>query len=403
MLRTRAESDWRFRGGQGIQLAQMDKAVADERSLEDWPLVEGPTEMLCMQLIWAAEIDRARALAVELLEARRVENNPFGEAGALWFLALLEWRAGNWDDAERHSAASIELMDQLGGATHTDDFPARRLRPIEGTSREARALAERSLARGAAAGIPIEESGHSWLLGFLALSEGDSAVAVKYLRRSYELRNALMLDPAQRLELGDLLESLIAVGEIGEAERILAIWEPRARALDRAWALAILARCRGLLFAAHGDLDGAFVSFESALAEHARCGDPFQHARTLVALGRTQRRAKRRGGARATLEEAVARLERLGAPLWAAQASAELARIGGRAPSNGELTEAEQRIASSSPRANEPGGRRSPLPHRALRRDRSHAHLPQARGSLARRTGATVRGKQLRFPAFAPS
>ena len=60
---------------------------------------------------------------------------------------------------------------------------------------------------------------------------------------------------------------------------------------------------------------------------------------------RTQRRAKKRGAARTTLEDALARFERLGAPLWAEQTRAELARIGGRAPSNGELTEAESRIA----------------------------------------------------------
>jgi DNA-binding CsgD family transcriptional regulator len=148
-----------------------------------------------------------------------------------------------------------------------------------------------------------------------------------------------------RLELGDLLEALIATGELDEAEAILAVWEGRAAGLDRAWALAILARCRGLLLAARGDLEAAFAAFERAVAEHARSTDPFHHARTLLALGRTQRRAKRRAAARATLEDALARFEQLGAPLWADQTRAELARIGGRAPSRGELTEAERRIA----------------------------------------------------------
>ena len=73
--------------------------------------------------------------------------------------------------------------------------------------------------------------------------------------------------------------------------------------------------------------------------------DPFQHARTLLAFGKTQRRAKKRGAARTTLEDALERFERLGTPLWAEQARAELARIGGRAPSPGKLTEAERRIA----------------------------------------------------------
>jgi DNA-binding CsgD family transcriptional regulator len=154
-----------------------------------------------------------------------------------------------------------------------------------------------------------------------------------------------MLEPAQRLELGDLLEALIAVGELTEADDVLAIWEARAVALDRAWALAILARCRGLMLAARGDLEGAFACFERALSEHARSTDPFHHARTLLAFGRAQRRAKKRGAARTTLEDTLRRFERLGAPLWAEQARAELARIGGRVPSSDDLTEAESRIA----------------------------------------------------------
>ena len=89
----------------------------------------------------------------------------------------------------------------------------------------------------------------------------------------------------------------ITVGELDEADGVLETWQKRADALDRAWALAILARSRGLLLAARGDLDGAFAPSSDALAEHARSADPFHHARTLLALGRTQRRAKRRGAA----------------------------------------------------------------------------------------------------------
>ena len=60
----------------------------------------------------------------------------------------------------------------------------------------------------------------------------------------------------------------------------------------------------------------------------------------------TQRRAKQRGAARLALDRALAIFERLGAPLWAVKARDELGRIGGRAPSRGELTEAERRVAA---------------------------------------------------------
>ena len=104
-------------------------------------------------------------------------------------------------------------------------------------------------------------------------------------------------------------------------------------------------RDRGYRIAAR-ELDDTFAAFDRSLAEHARVTDPFQHARTLLALGRTQRRAKMRAAARATLEDALARFEDLGASLWAERARDEVGRIGGRAPSRGALTEAERRIAA---------------------------------------------------------
>jgi DNA-binding CsgD family transcriptional regulator len=194
-------------------------------------------------------------------------------------------------------------------------------------------------------GIRISVSGSAWILGFLELSLGDPSAALAYLGRSYELRSGFMLEPAQRLELGDFLEALVAAGELGRADEVIATWQERTQKLDRASTLAILARSQGLLLAARGDFESAFASFDEALREHARTEEPFQHARTLLALGATQRRAKQRAAARATLEEALAVFERLGAPLWADKARAALGRIGGRAPSRGALTESERRIA----------------------------------------------------------
>jgi DNA-binding CsgD family transcriptional regulator len=153
-------------------------------------------------------------------------------------------------------------------------------------------------------------------------------------------------EPMMQWAVPDRLDALLAAGELEPAELVLAPWDERARALDRAWALAIAARTRALVCAARRDLDSAFARFDEAIAEHARAPDPFQHARTLLAIGATQRRAKQRAAARATLVQALAVFERLPAPLWAQKARSELARIGGRAPSHGELTEGERRIAS---------------------------------------------------------
>jgi len=333
-----------FNAGRGIPTAEMEEALSLERSLAEWPLADGPTWVFGWQLLWSADVDRGRPLLHEVRRAMKARNDPAGEADALWPLGVLEWRAGNWELADHYIAESVDLFTQLGTLDPPGEFPAAVIAAHRGLVDDARARAQAAVARAEAEGMYVAQSGHRWVLGFIELSLGDATAALGYLRRSFELHNPFTLDPGQP-HLGDLLEALIAVGELDEADEVLATWEERALKLDRAWALAILARCRGLLLAARGDLDGAFASFEHALTEHARSTDPFHHARTLLALGRTQRRAKKRGAARATLDDALARFEHLGAPLWAEQTRAELTRIGGRLASNGELTEAERRIA----------------------------------------------------------
>jgi DNA-binding CsgD family transcriptional regulator len=130
-----------------------------------------------------------------------------------------------------------------------------------------------------------------------------------------------------------------------EAEALLGTLERQGAKLDRASALASAARCRGLVCAGRGDLEGALVSLQKALVEHERVSMPFEHARTLLALGATRRRARMKRPAREALERALATFEELGARPWADKTRAELARIGGRRPATGELTPTERRIA----------------------------------------------------------
>ena len=341
-----AYGDWNFRAGRGIQDTQMDEAMTLERSLGSWPLDRGPTDLFSRMLVLAADLGPARDLLHELHDAHLKRDNADGASTVTWWLSLLEWRAGDWGAAERYAADSFDVRTQLGQVMPGDGFPCELIAAHRGRVDEARAGAERDLADAEAMGIRISVSGSAWILGFLELSLGDPGAALGHLRRAYELRSDFMLEPAQRLELGDLLEALVGNGELDEAEEIIATWEEPAERLDRTSTLAVLARSRGLLFAARGDLERAFASFDDALREHGRSEDPFQHARTLLAVGVTQRRAKQRAAARATLEEALAGFERLGSPLWAEKTRADLGRIGGRAPSRGDLTESERRIAA---------------------------------------------------------
>jgi DNA-binding CsgD family transcriptional regulator len=335
-----------FRSGRGFAAREMDEALALEQSLDGRPMNGGAAWARCEELCWSAQVEYAREFLPQVRCTVDRQDDPEATAGVLWFMGFNEWRAGNWVEAELYARESVELFTQLGRLRAPFELPAVFVAAHRGRTDEARVRATAAIARAQAEGIRIAETAHGWALGFIELSLGNLPAALKYLRTSYEVRNAFMGEPAARIELGDLLEALIATGELDEAEAIIATWEERSQRLDRAWALAILARARGLLLAARGDLDGAFASFERALAEHARSTDPFHHARTLLALGRTQRRARHRGAARSTLEDALRRFEALGAPLWAEQTRAELARIGGRAPTRDGLTQAESSIAA---------------------------------------------------------
>ena len=124
---------------------------------------------------------------------------------------------------------------------------------------------------------------------------------------------------------------------------MLEIFEARARDLDRPWGLATAGRCRGLLAAARGDLDGAQAALERALAAHGRLEMPFELARTLLVQGRVRRRGRHKRAAGESLERALALFETMGAPLWAERARDELARLGSRGRP-GRLTPTERRV-----------------------------------------------------------
>lgn len=337
-----------FRSGHGIAKREMDQAHDLERAVTGWPRHESATWTLIHQLVWSGELDRARRMLNEVRGALAERDDP-GLEQMHWYLAILEWRAGNWSESRRHAADTLRIRNDFGveGQQPPAELPAALIAAHMGMIDEARSRSLRMLQQAESEGILIAQSGHRWVLGFIELSLGDPVRALDYLRGGWDLRDSVrLLEPGHRLELADTLEALIAVGELDEAERKLEPWEERARVLDRSWALAITARCRALLLAARGDTAGVRRHFDRALQEHARSNDPFQHGRTLLALGAVQRRARQRAAARASLQQAAEIFESLPAPLWAARARAEIARIGGRPPSDRDaLTEAERRVA----------------------------------------------------------
>ena len=157
------------------------------------------------------------------------------------------------------------------------------------------------------------------VLGRLELALGNLEAAGGYLR---ELPGRLLAggvnDPASPI-WADAIEALASLGELEQARAYLEPYELNARKLGSPWAIAAAARCRGLLAAAQGDLDGALEAFERALAELDRQPNPLERGRTLLCLGMVRRQAQQKKAAREALEQALAIFEELGARLWAEQ------------------------------------------------------------------------------------
>src|SRR4029079_5780583 len=171
------------------------------------------------------------------------------------------------------------------------------------------------------------------------------AEADAYLSRAVELERAMgVREPAYFRVVPDEVEALVALGRLDDAEALLAPFEAAGRTLDRAWTIATGARCRALVLAARGDLAGASAAADEAIRMHDGLPLPFELGRTLLVRGTVERRAKRKREARESLPEALTVFDGLGAALWAEKTRAELARIGGRAPSSLDLTPTEEKV-----------------------------------------------------------
>jgi DNA-binding CsgD family transcriptional regulator len=217
-----------------------------------------------------------------------------------------------------------------------------------GSVDEARAAAEESLAlfeelSSRAARWPLT------ILGFIELSVGDYEAAAARLgpAAASEVSEGLR-EPCVNGELfmADAAEALIATGRTEEAEPIVALLEERGAALDRAWAIAVGARCRALILAAQGEVEEAERALERGLVEYERLPMEIERARSLLVLGRIRRRLRKRRAAKEALDEALEIFERVDSPRWAEQARTEIDAIGLRPAAEGdELTPAEARVA----------------------------------------------------------
>jgi DNA-binding CsgD family transcriptional regulator len=185
------------------------------------------------------------------------------------------------------------------------------------------------------------------LLGFLEVSLGHYEAALTALQpvlsRYAEGQFGTEIHVAAFLP--EAVEAMVQLGRLDGAQPLVEALEHNGMRLDRAWMLAVGARCRAMLLAARGDIDAASLAVETAMAHHERLPMPFERARTQVLLGQLQRRQRQKDAATATLQDAVQAFDAMGTLLWADRARAELARADVAHLGTDALTPSEQRVA----------------------------------------------------------
>ena len=387
----------RWVAGSGVQRELLVRADALERESTGRPRDDTALMLLGMQLRISGELAEARRLLLPELERSLGRGRVDHETFVLRELVALEVRAGRWQLADSYARRLDEVSTgmEFFNSEAEVHWAAAHVDAHLGRVESAREHAEKGHAISVACGDRAWSTLCLGVLGFLELSLGDAEAAVERLAGTPEVERQLgRPEPALFCIAPDLAEALVLAGDLEGARAVQAELEARGRELDRAWAIASALRCRGLIAAAEGRSPEALSDLASALEVHARLPQPFDRARTLLALGATQRRAKRRAEARSSLEAALAVFEELGAELWAVRAHAEIARLGGRRAARPRRADGDRAAdrRTGRERALQPRDRGGAVRLRAHCGGQPHAGLPQARRALAHRAGPPLAG-----------
>jgi DNA-binding CsgD family transcriptional regulator len=297
-------------------------------------------------LRWVDDLDASRQLLERLVREATASGHDTSRAVGLMQLAVTECLAGNLHLARELAASAAGLSRELDVGqlammtTHALALAEAHLGNVD----EARELCDRlrPLASGSGGGtIDLEGT-----LGLLELSLGNHEAAKARFDAALEVFERVGFgEPGQFRVHADAAEAAVGLGDVARAQEIAYFLEAHGERTDHGWSLATGARVGALISAARGDLEAALGACERALGHHEGLQMPVERARTLLVNGVVERRARRRGDAKRSFEQALEIFERAGARLWAERARAELDRVGLRRTSRDELTEGERRVA----------------------------------------------------------
>jgi DNA-binding CsgD family transcriptional regulator len=306
-----------------------------------------PERVAGQRLVWRGETARAREVLTRLLADADGQDEPYSYALQRLHLCELELRVGGWDAAARLLDEWAEAPERVLVVWPMYERCRALLAAGRGEVGEAERWAADALASCAARAIRWDQLEAQRARAVAALLRHDTQTAVECASVVLDhVRREGVEDPGVFPVAPDLVEALVELGRIEQAVEVTRWLSAAAAAQDHPWAQATADRCAALVRLASEPYDEAVSdALWQAADRYDELGLPFDAARSVLALGRVQRRLRKWGAARRSLERAVAAFDDLGSAAWADDARSELSRVGARRPrASGELTPAERRV-----------------------------------------------------------
>jgi DNA-binding CsgD family transcriptional regulator len=182
--------------------------------------------------------------------------------------------------------------------------------------------------------------------GKVSAWRGDLDGAVHHLRRAAMHADEMeWRDPGLRDRVDvELAETYAALGLVEDAAQIALSLRELGSLLSRAALTGDACRIDALVLAQQGDLDAAADAARAAVAAHGDSPLRVAHARSLLVLGRIERRRKARRESRSSLQHALRLATGCGHRPLIEQVEQEMPRVAATR-SGSELTATERRVA----------------------------------------------------------
>jgi DNA-binding CsgD family transcriptional regulator len=325
--------------------AEVGRALEPDATLALASIDDSPAAIAGLVLMYSGDLDGARARLEAGLEATRARGGDPLSTGLLFALSELESRAGRFATALDYARSGLAASEQTGQATERSVllFAEGLALAHLGQADAARAAAAEGLEIAQRAEHRFAEAQNRWALGLLELSLGHPAEALAALDPAVAMMRERVGEPGSVPVLPEAIEAMAALGDAAAARPLL---DELQRSARWPWLQAVAQRCGGLVSAPEGDTDAALRKLVEALSAAQALGRPFEAARTRLALGSVQRRARQWRAARESLAAAEREFAELGAEGWAERARAEAERVGGRRSADRDtLTASERQIA----------------------------------------------------------